>query len=165
MGHVIQWALRAFMTCLGVKGRIKCCLAHEHDHPFGANERTDIAKSQRLRKEGNAWINTVPVMRPGIVKEIEKVCISWHFENPETDLHIAEHAYGIDYTATWLSKRVSWLLKSQSLQCGTPDNWFEGMFELITGVAWTCLPMMGIHTRVARKSKIQWFPATFHSSS
>jgi hypothetical protein len=28
------------------------------------------------------------VIRPGLAKIIEKVCISWWFESPETDLHI-----------------------------------------------------------------------------
>jgi len=33
----------------------------------------DIGKSQRLRKEGNARINKVSAMKPGIAKIIEKV--------------------------------------------------------------------------------------------
>jgi len=34
--------------------------------------------------EGNAWINKVSSMRPGLVKIIEKVHISRYFESPET---------------------------------------------------------------------------------
>jgi len=64
------------MSSLGVKGRIKSWEAHEHDQQFGENESIDIGKSQRLRKEGNARINKVSAMRPGLAKIIEKVCIS-----------------------------------------------------------------------------------------
>jgi len=38
------------------------------------------------------------------------------------------------------------------------------MLELDTGVARAGLPIMGIHMRVASKSKIQWIPATLHNS-
>jgi len=54
MAHVIQPALGAFMCSLGVKCRTKSWEAHEHDQQFRENERADIGKSQRLRKEGNA---------------------------------------------------------------------------------------------------------------
>ena len=50
--------------------------AHERDQQFGENESIDIGKSQRLRKEGNARLNKVSVMRPGLAKIIEKVRIS-----------------------------------------------------------------------------------------
>jgi hypothetical protein len=50
-------------------------------------------------------------MRPGLAKIIEKVCISWYFESPETDLHIAENACWINYTDTWTLKWVHWLSK------------------------------------------------------
>jgi hypothetical protein len=106
MAHVIQLALGAFMSSLGVKGRTKCWEAHERDQQFGENESTDIWKSQRLRKEGNARINKVSAMRPGLAKIIEKVRISTYFQSPEADLHIAENACFIDYTDTWSSKRV-----------------------------------------------------------
>jgi len=57
MAHIIQLALGAFMSSLGVKGRTMSWEAHEHDQQFGENESIDIGKSQRLRKEGNARIN------------------------------------------------------------------------------------------------------------
>jgi len=76
MVHVIQLALGAFMSSLGVKGRTNCWEAHECDQQFGENEGIDIGKSQRLRKEGNARINKVSAMRPGLAKIIGKVRIS-----------------------------------------------------------------------------------------
>jgi hypothetical protein len=54
MPHVIQLAVGAFISNLGVKGRTKSLEAHEHNQQFGQNDSTDIGKSQRLRKEGNA---------------------------------------------------------------------------------------------------------------
>jgi len=76
MAHVIQLALAAFMGSLGVKGYTKSLEAHESDQQFGENESIDMGKSQRLRKEGNARINKVSAMRPGLAKILEKVCIS-----------------------------------------------------------------------------------------
>jgi len=76
MAHVIQLALGAFMSSLGVKGRTKSWDAHEHDQQFGENESMDTGKRQRLRKEGNARINKVSAMKPGLAKISEKVCIS-----------------------------------------------------------------------------------------
>jgi len=76
MAHVIQLALGAFMSSLGVKGRTKSWEAHERDQQFGENESIDIGKSQSLRKEGNASINKVSAMKPGLAKIIEKVRIS-----------------------------------------------------------------------------------------
>jgi len=94
------------MSSLGVKSHPKSWEAHEHDQQFGENESIDIGKSQRLQKEGNARINKVLAMKPGLAKIIEKVLISWYFGSPEIDLHIAENAYCIDYADTWSSKRV-----------------------------------------------------------
>jgi len=76
MAHVIQLALGAFMSSLGIKDRTKSWEAHEHDQQFAENESIDIGKSQRLRKEGNARINRVSAIRPGLAKIIEKVRIS-----------------------------------------------------------------------------------------
>ena len=59
MAHVIQLALSAFISSLGVKGRPKSSEAHEQDQQFGENESIDVGKSQRLRKEGNARMNQV----------------------------------------------------------------------------------------------------------
>ena len=92
MAHIIQLALVAFRSSLGVTGRTKSREAHERDLQFGENESIDIWKSQRLHKVGNARINKVSAMRPGLAKIIEKACISRHFENPETDLLIAPNA-------------------------------------------------------------------------
>jgi len=76
MAHVIQLAFGAFMSSLGAKGRTKSCAAHERNQQFGENESIDIAKSHRLRKEGNATINEVSAMKPGLAKIIEKLRIS-----------------------------------------------------------------------------------------
>jgi len=76
MAHIIQLALGAFMSSLGAKGRTKSWEAHERDQEFGENESIDIGKSQRLRNEGNARINKVSAMKPGLAKIIEKVRIS-----------------------------------------------------------------------------------------
>jgi len=76
MAHIIQVALGAFMIILGVKGRNKSWEAHECDQQFGENKSIDIGKSQRPRREGNARINQVSAMKPGLAKIIEKVCIS-----------------------------------------------------------------------------------------
>jgi len=76
MAHVIQLALGAFMSSLGVQGRTKSWEAHERDQQFGEIESIDIGKSQRLGKEGNAIINKVLAMKPGLAKIIEKVRIS-----------------------------------------------------------------------------------------
>jgi hypothetical protein len=76
MSHIIQLALGAFMSSLGVEGRTKSWKAHVRDQQFAENESIDIANSQRLRNEGNARINKVSAMRPGLSKSIEKVRIS-----------------------------------------------------------------------------------------
>jgi len=76
MAHVIQQALGAFMSSFGVKGRTKPWEAHERDRQFGENASMDIGKSQRLLTEGNARINKVSAMKPGLAKIIEKVRIS-----------------------------------------------------------------------------------------
>jgi len=76
MSHIIQLALGAFMSSLGVNGRTKSWEAQERDQQFGENESIDIGKSQRLRKEGNARIYNVSAMRLGLAKIIEKVRIS-----------------------------------------------------------------------------------------
>jgi len=75
MAHVIQRALGAFMSRLGVKGCTKSWEAHERNRQFGDNESTAIKKSHRLRKEGNARITKVYAMKPGLAKIIEKVHI------------------------------------------------------------------------------------------
>jgi len=96
----MQLALGACMSSHGVKGRTKSCEAHERDQQFGENESVDIGKSQRLRKEGNAGINKVSAMKPGLAKIMEKVHISRYIGSAETDLHIAENACCMDYANT-----------------------------------------------------------------
>jgi len=75
MALVIELAVGAFMSSLGVNGRTKYLEAHECDRQFGENESIVIGKSQRLRKEGNARINKLSAMRTGLAKIIEKVRI------------------------------------------------------------------------------------------
>ena len=101
MANVIELAVGAFMSSLGVTGPTKWWEADERDQQFGDNERIGIGKSQWLGKEGNAKINMVSAMLPGLAKISEKVCISWYFESHEIDLHIAENACWIDHTDTW----------------------------------------------------------------
>jgi len=88
----MQLAVGVFMSSLGVKGVTKCWEAHECDRHFGVNQSIDNWKSQRLRQEGNARINKVSAMRPGLAKIIVKVRISRYFQCPETDFQIAENA-------------------------------------------------------------------------
>jgi len=164
VAHVIQLASGAFMSSLGVKCRTKSWVAHQCIQQFGENESIDIGKSQRLRKEGNAGTSKVSALRPGQAKIIQKGHISWYFESPETGLNIAENACCINYAYTWSPKRVHWLSKSQSMQCGTSDYGCEDTLELHTGVARARLPFIGIHMWVALNSKIQWIPATLHNS-
>jgi len=76
IAHVIQLALGAFSSSFVVKGRTKSREAQERDQQFGENESIDIGKSQRVGKEGNARINKVSAMRPGLAKIIQKVRIS-----------------------------------------------------------------------------------------
>jgi hypothetical protein len=65
MVHIIQLALGAFISRLGVKGRTKSWETDERDQQFGKNDSIDIGKSQILRKVGNARINKVSAMSPG----------------------------------------------------------------------------------------------------
>jgi len=164
MAHVIQLALGAFITSLGVNGHTKCWEANESYQQFGENETIDIGKSQRLWKEDNARINKVSAMRLGFAKIIEKPRISWYFESAETDFHIAENACSIDYTDTWSLQWLHSLTKTQFPHCGTSDYGCEDTLEHNTGVAQAHLPITGLYTQVAPKSHIQWSPATFHNS-
>jgi hypothetical protein len=107
MGHVLQLVLGAFMSSLSVKAHTKSWEAHERDQQFGKNDSIGNGKSQRLRLEGNARINTVLPMRADLAKIIGKVRTSRYFESHETDLHIPENACCIDYANTWLSIRVN----------------------------------------------------------
>ena len=75
MPHVIQLASGAFMISLSVKHSTTSWEANEHDQQFVENERIDLGKTQRLRKEGNARINKVSAMRPGLLNIPEIVHI------------------------------------------------------------------------------------------
>jgi len=136
MAHVIQVALDAFMSSLGVKGRPKSWEAHECAPWFGENEGIDIGTSQSRQQEGNARINNVSAMRPGLAKIIEKICISWYFESSESDLHMAETGCGNDYADTGSSKRAHLLWQIHSPHRGTSDYAYEQTLELNTGVPW-----------------------------
>jgi len=164
MAHIIQLALGAFMTNLRVRCRTKSWEARERDQQFGEHERTESGKSQRLWKEGNVRINKVSAVQPGLAKINEKICISRHFERPETDLHIAENACWIYYADTWSSKQVHWLSHSQSTNCSTTYDGCENTVEFHTGVGWASIPSMKIPPRVAQESRIQRLTATLHSS-
>ena len=76
MAHIIKLPLGSCISSLGVKGRTKSWEAHERNQQCGENESIDIGMSQRLRKAGNARINQVSAMRPGLAKIIETVCMS-----------------------------------------------------------------------------------------
>jgi len=92
------------MSSLGVKDYTKSWKAHERDQQFEENERIDTARIKILRKEGNARINIVSALRPGLAKIIGKVHISTYFECPETEHQIGENACCINYAATCSSK-------------------------------------------------------------
>jgi hypothetical protein len=149
MAHIIQLASGAFMSSLGEKGCTKSWEAHQCDRQCGESESTDIGKSQRLWKEGNARINKVSAMRSGFAKIIQQVRIWTYYASAETDLHIAENACCIDYADTWMSKQVYWLSKGQSPYCSTTDYGCEDTLELYTGVARARLPLVWIHIWVA----------------
>jgi len=164
MAHVIQLALSSFMSSLSVKGPNKSWEGHERGQQFGENETIAIGNSQRLRSEGNARINNVSAMGSGLAKIIGKVCISSHFEHPETDLHIVGNACCIIYTDTLSLRWVYWLSKSQSPHRNTTYYGWEDTLELDTGVAWASLPITRILPLLALQSMIQWFPATRHNT-
>jgi hypothetical protein len=121
MVHVIQLASGAFMRVLGVKVCTRSSEAHERDQQIGKNESIDIGKSHTVRNEGNARINNVLAMRPGLAKMIEIVHISRYFESPETDLDIVVIAGCIDSADTWSSKRDHGWSKSKCPYHGISD--------------------------------------------
>jgi len=157
-------ALSAFMSSLSVKGRTMSSEANEHDQQFEDNETLDIGKSERLRKEGNATINKVSAMRPGLAKIIEKVRIWRYFESPESKLHISENACCIDYADTLSSKQVHWLSNIYSPHCTTTRYGCQDMLEVNIGVAWARLPITRILPRVALESQIQRIPTPLHNT-
>jgi hypothetical protein len=134
MAQLIQVALAAFMSSLGVKGRTKSWDPHERDRQFGLTECIDIGKGQRHRKEGNARINIVSDTRPSFAKIIEKVCTSRYFECPQTDHHKAENAIFIEYANIWVMKRIHWFSKIQSPHRSTAGYGCEDMMEINTRV-------------------------------
>ena len=162
--QVIQLALGAFISTVGLQGCTKAWEANEGDQLFGENQSTGIGKSQRLRKDGNARFNQMSVMRPCVAKVIETVRISRHVERPETYLHIAENACCIDNTDTWLSKRVHSLSKRHSTNRSTTQYGCENTEIFYTGVAWASLQITRIHLGVAPESNIMWLPATLQNT-
>jgi len=158
--HIIQLAFGGFMSSLRVQGLMKSWQAHECDQQFGENDRPDIGKCQRMWKEGNARINKVSAMRPGFAKIIEKVCISRHFQRPETDLHTVKNGCWIKYSDTWSSKLVHWLSQSQSTNHASTDYGCHNPVEFNTGVALRSLPVMRIHLWLTQEFQKQWFPET-----
>jgi hypothetical protein len=68
-------AIGALISSLVVIAPTKSWENHKRHPHLGENECIDIGKSQRLRIEGNARINMVFAMRPGLAKIIENVCI------------------------------------------------------------------------------------------
>ena len=164
MPHVIQLALGAFRSSLGVEGSTKSWEASLHDQQIWENESIGIGISQRLRNEGHPGINKVSAIWPGLGKIIEMVRFSRYFGCPETDLHTAENTCSIDYADTWLSKRLHLLSKSQTPNRGTSDYGCWNMMEFQTAVTWAGLPIAGIHRWVSSKSKIPLLPATVHNT-
>jgi len=102
--HVIQLALGALLISARVKGCTKSWEAHQRNQQFGQNQSTHIGKSQTLRKEGNARIIKMSVMKPGLAKIIEKGCISTIIERTQTDHFSAAYACRNDYADTGSSK-------------------------------------------------------------
>jgi len=102
-------------------------------------------------------------MRPGLGKIIEKVRTTRYFESPETHSHIAENTCCVDYTTTWLSKRVHWLSKSQSTHPSNTDYGCEDMLECDTRVAWASLPITRIHLEWLQNPKYSDYQALFTS--
>jgi len=164
MAHVIEHALGTCMTSLGLKGCTKSWEAHERDLQFRHNESTVIAKRQRLRKEGNAWVNKVSAMWPGFAKILEKVHHWRHFERPETDLHIAENDGCINYSDTRSLNRDHWLSTNESTNDSTTNYGCETTVDFNTGVAWASLPIMIIHLWVAQESQIHYLPPTIDNT-
>jgi len=164
MAHLIQLALCAFMSNLSVKGCTRSWEANERDQQFGENESTNIGKSHSLRKEGNAWINKVSAMRPALAKIIKTVCISRHFERPETYYYIAKNACCVDYAATWSSKQVHRQSEDHSTNSSTTDYVFPNTVEFYSRVAWASLPITRIHPGAAEESKIQRLLATLNDT-
>jgi len=162
VAHVIQLALSAFMSSLSVTDRAKSWDAHERDQQCVENESIDSGKSQELWKEGNARINKVLAMKPGLAQIIEQIHTSKYFESSETELHKAENASFIDYANFWLSTQVHWMSKSQSPHHSTINYGCEDTLELNHWVACTSLPIMRIPPPVAPKFNIHWSAATLH---
>ena len=117
----------------------------------------------KTSKEGNARINKVFAMKPGLAKIIEKLRISRYFECSETDHHIAANARSVDYIHTGTSQWVYYLLKNQGTNCSPTHYGCENTVKFDSGVAWASLPIMRIHPRMAEGSTLLWFPVTLQN--
>jgi hypothetical protein len=71
MAHILKLGCGEFMSGLGVKGCSKSREAHECNHQFREYTSIGIGMSQRLHTEGNARINKVVAMRPGLANIFE----------------------------------------------------------------------------------------------
>jgi len=119
-------------------------------------------EESKTAKRGQTRINKVSAMRLGLAKRNEKLYNSRHFESPETDHQIAENAYWVDSTDTWLSKRVHSLSKGQSTNCGTTNYGSECMGEFDTAVVWARIPITRSHPQAVEETIIQLLPAALH---
>jgi hypothetical protein len=142
MAHVNHLSLVALMSSQGVKGNNMSWESHERDRHFGETECTNIGKIQRLRNKRNTRIHKVSVMRAGLAKIMEKVCISTYYESAETDLDIVENACCIDYADTRTLKQIHQLSKSQSPDHCTTHYGCQDTLEHNSGFAQERLRMV-----------------------
>jgi len=70
MAHVVPLTSGVFQSSPCVTAHIKSSEAYERVQQFVENERIDIGKHQRLRKDGNATIPKESAMTPGFGKII-----------------------------------------------------------------------------------------------
>jgi len=59
LAHIIQLAIGAFISTLGVQGHTKSRESRDHNHQFGVNVSRNSGKCQSVQKEGNAGIDKV----------------------------------------------------------------------------------------------------------
>jgi len=163
MEHVIQPAQGAFMTSLGVKRCTKSWEAWAQS-PIWREWKCRHWEESKTLKRGQCKNQS------GVGHETRFSKDNWEsmyfkiFWKSWNDLDIAESACSIDYADTWLTKRVHWLSKTNSLHRSTTNFVCEDIMELDTGVAWASLPISEIQPQVTAKSKLQWLLATLHNT-
>jgi len=153
MAHVIQLALGAFRSNLGIHGCTKSWESHECNQQDGENDSLYIGKIQRLWKEGNATINKLSAMKPGVPQVIEKVCISIYFETIETNLYMAANTCYIEYAGNRLLKRVLSASTCQSMNRTITYFESEDSLESNTGVASASLLIMKFTSKLLKNPK------------